>query len=128
MSDNKKYICTEIGMDNTSRGFAVFDEHSFAISDPPIAVCPTLKQAAFLRDKLNASQNTIQAYLSEILKRFDASDKKTWPKNKGKGYFYLVRYKDGTYNYLHFYGENGSIWRGVTHYLDPADILPKEDK
>lgn len=77
---------------------------------------------------------SIQAYLSEIWKPFDAEDVSKLEIDKE----YLVRcvYHDGTVRVKKARFDNEGWWRGngigltkfITHYLDPADILPKEDK
>lgn len=87
-------------------------------------------------DYENHARDIIQAYLSERWKLFNAEDESTFPKTEyaPSGKQWLVKLHEIKPS---LYGSRWDKARNrwavfnnnrVVYYLDPADILPKEDK
>lgn len=74
------------------------------------------------------AQAVITAYLNIIKHTFDMDDESTWPKDDGDEY-YLCEIEGSKPDMMQWHGEAYvHLWQCVTHYLDPADIMPEENK
>lgn len=86
---------------------------------------------------IGTATQIIQAYLSEIWKPFDALETDTWPKDHFRTDYLLkfvgerpdiIYYKIGRWNHKKHWFQVDFKDVCPVAYLDPADILPKEDK
>lgn len=81
-------------------------------------------------------ENIINAYLTECWQVFDKDDEKTWPEldkyviistcdgEWDFDYLTKVTYEGGEDSPVFWNSNSGSDIDFITHYLDPADIMP----
>lgn len=100
---------------------------------------PPENNMVLIENPVEISTEIIKQYLTECWQVFDKEDESTWPE---KGVYYIrILHNDGRvevtdsyfdptddspwndiYNYKYSHKEFNKI---ITHYLDPADILPE---
>lgn len=82
--------------------------------------------------KEEVAQAVIQAYLKDIWKPFDKDDESTWPENYASHSRPLLVLIDGHVT-IATWSALSELFKevytsDVTHYCDPADIIPEENE